>query len=872
MEKNTPLMEQYFTLKDQYPDSLVLFQVGDFYELFYDDAKTASSYLAITLTKRGKNKGQDIPLCGIPVHALNHYLTKLVRGGFRVAICDQLTQPTPGTVVQRGITNVFTPGTLTDTSLLDEKSASYLLSFYPQNDTWALMFSELLTAQLFATTIPAEATRSVEAELIRFFPDEILIPPVKNHTTFETYFKNLGYCTTVTQPDSLMRFSSQKTQDQQDAPLESSKYITTQFPPHILQKLSKQPAINASLEQLFAYLNKNQSRSLEHFKTIHFYEPEDYLILDPATQKNLDLVTNSGTTTTEVSRTSKRNTLLSVMDGARTAMGARTIKKWLLRPLVQQAGIEQRLDMVSALTSNIDIMQKLDQLLTPLADLERIIGRIALGRATMPDYLALKNSLTLVPGIKGILENLRPTLATTLVEKMIDFTLLVTLLQSSLNDDPSFPGTIKKGFDLELDRLRSLLSGSQQAIISLENQEIAATGISSLKIGFTDISGYYIEVTNPNLAKVPEDRYHHKQTLVNRKRFVTKELKELEAELFKAKNEIDAIQAAVFERIKQDVFAYLSPLRQLAQALAYLDGIFGLAHVAYHNNYTRPTFNNHRTLSIKDGRHPVVEQVLGPAFIPNDTQLDDQQSLLIITGPNMGGKSTYLRQVALTCIMAQCGSFIPAQYANLPILDRIFTRIGAGDNLAEGKSTFLIEMEETATICTQATSNSLVILDEVGRGTSTFDGMALAQAIVEYIAQHIGARCLFATHYHELTHLSENITTIANYHADCRKTNDTMIFLHKIVPGVAQSSFGVDVAKLANVPAAITTRAAQLLHVMEGPTVIHQRLAPATDTQHLETQLKKYQELFDSLRDLDFDQLSPKQAFDFLWEMKGKIK
>ncbi len=857
MEKNTPLMEQYFAVKAQYLNTLLFFQVGDFYELFFDDAKTASSYLAITLTKRGKNKGEDVPLCGIPVHALNHYLTKLIKGGFRVAICDQLTKPTPGTVVQRGVTNVFTPGTLTDASLLDEKSASYLLSFYPLADHWALIFSELLTAQIFATTIPHGANRAIEAELTRFFPDEIIIPQVKSHATFEQYFKQLGYCTSTL---GLPREVQEGT----------ACIIESQFPPHILQKLNEQPAVYAGLEQLFSYLNKNQTKALEQFKTIHFYEPEDYLILDPSTQKNLDLVKNSneGKTT---------NTLFAVMDCARTAMGSRTIKKWLLRPLVQKSGIEQRLDMITALVTQIDVLQKLDRLLSQLSDLERIIGRIALCRATLLDYLALRNSLTLVPAIKDVLNtNITAALATTLHEKMIDFNALFGLLESSLNDDSSQTGTIKKGFDYELDRLRNLLSGGKQAIIALENQEIAATNITSLKIGFTDISGYYIEVTNPNLHKVPE-RYKHKQTLVNRKRFITQELQNLEADLFKAQNEIEAIEGAVYERVKKEVAAYLSPLRQLAQALAYLDGMFGFAHLAYHNNYVRPTFNDKRALTIKDGRHPVVEQNLGPAFIPNDTELHDQQSLLIITGPNMGGKSTYLRQVALSCIMAQCGSFVPARHADLPILDRVFTRIGAGDNLAEGKSTFLVEMEETATICTQATRNSLVILDEVGRGTSTFDGMALAQAIVEYIAQYIGARCLFATHYHELTHLSGTIPSIANFHADCKKVNDSIIFLHKIVAGIAQSSFGVEVAKLAQVPDVITARAAQLLLSMEAPGKIYGNadakpflidieITPARAAiEHVPNAI------LSQLRDIDFDNLSPKQAFDILWEMKKRI-
>ncbi len=844
-------MEQYFTVKDQYPNTLLFFQVGDFYELFFDDAKLASSFLAITLTKRGKNKGEDVPLCGIPVHTLNHYLTKLIKGGFRVAICDQLTKPIPGTVVQRGVTQVFTPGTLTDSALLDEKSASYLLSFHQHQDRWALIFSEVLTAQLFATTVPAGAHRAIESELIRFFPDEVLIPKTKQQLTLEHYFKQLGYNTTATPYD----------QDKNTA----TSLIEKQFPSHVIKKLVEQPAIYASLDQLLAYFKKNQSSALEHFRSIHFYEPEDYLILDSSTQKNLDLVknTNDG---------SNKHTLFAVMDCAKTPMASRTIKKWIQRPLVQKASIEQRLDLVAAIASNIMMFRQLEHLLSQLSDLERIIGRIALGRASLNDYLILKKSLIVVPAIKTILvENMSNTIAAALCEKMNDFNSLANLLESGINDDSTCPGTIKKGFDCELDRLRTLLTGSKQAIITLENQEISATGISSLKIGYTDISGYYIEVTTPNFAKIPE-RFEHKQTLVNRKRFITSELKALEADLFKAHNEISAIEAGILDRIKQDVKTYLHPLRQLAQSLAYLDGIFGLAFCAYHHNYKRPIFNNHQTITIKNGRHPIVERVIGSAFISNETTLNNEQSLLVITGPNMGGKSTYLRQVALICIMAQCGSFVPAEYAELSIFDRIFTRIGAGDNVAEGKSTFLVEMEEAATICTQATRKSLVILDEVGRGTSTFDGMAIAQAIVEYIAQNIGAHCLFATHYHELTLLSKSIPNIANYHADCKKANNAIIFLHKIIAGAAQGSFGVEVAKLANLPEAITLRATQLLQSMEQPTL-------TTQTHHNKEQLflenealqKKYTELVSQIDVIDFDTISPRQAFDLLWNIKKTL-
>ncbi|KKQ49182.1 MAG: mismatch repair protein MutS protein [candidate division TM6 bacterium GW2011_GWF2_38_10] len=861
-------MEQYFTIKSQYPDALLLFQVGDFYELFFEDAQKAAATLAITLTKRGKNKGVDVPLCGIPVHALNHYVPKLIRQGYRVAVCDQLTKPMPGTVVQRGVTHVFTPGTLTDQALLDEKTASYLLSFFPCDDQWALVFSELLTAQLFATTVAVGEHRLLEAELARFSPDEILIPTMRTQAGLVTYFGQLGYCTTPV-------IMNEDSRDDYALPSIARAVIEQQFSDAIVQQLRSKPALNGGMEQLFGYLHKHQQGALEHFKSVHFYEPDDYLLLDAATQKNLDLVVAGGYGAEKQSGGAK--TLFAVMDGAKTAMGSRTIKKWILRPLMQRVSIEQRLDVVSALVHNVALLQAFERTLGQVADLERIIGRIALDRATVADYKALRDSLLLLGDVTSLLSQLaqlepKPQLAMMLVQKIADFSSLITLLQSSLNDDPAVDVVIKSGFNPELDRLRHLLAHSHQDILALESCEVAATGIASLKIGFTDLSGYYIEVTQTHLAKIPE-RYVHKQTLSNRQRFTTPELKGIEADLFKARNELGEIEKEVFARVKQNVRTYLSSLRLCAQALAYLDGLFGFAWIAYHNHYVRPTFNDKRSINIVGGRHPVVAQNVGAAFIPNNTQINDQQSLLIITGPNMGGKSTYLRQVALISIMAQAGSFVPAEAADLFIVDRIFTRIGAGDNVALGKSTFLVEMEETATICTQARAQSLVILDEVGRGTSTFDGMALAQAIIEYIAQYLGARCLFATHYHELTMLQQTIPVIANYHADCKKVDDDIVFLHTIIPGVAQSSFGVDVARLAQVPAAITTRAAQLLKAMERhETTLSSALDTPPQALHCEYCVdKKVMEWLQRVRNLDLDGLTPRQAYDILWELKKQV-
>ncbi len=892
-QKPTPLMQQYFDIKKQYPENILLFQVGDFYELFFDDAKTASSFLAIALTKRGKNQGKDIPLCGIPIHALNHYLHKLIKGGFKVAICDQLEKPQPGTVVKRGVTQVFTPGTLTDSLMLDDKSSSYLLSFYPGEKNWGLVFTELLTAQLFATTIPINAYRTLESELIRFFPDEIILPDIKTIGTFNTYFKKLGYCASLA--DNLVG-------DYAGQPI-SKAWLETQFTKNTQTYITRNQALTLSIDTLYTYLKKNQEKALIQFTSIQFYKPDDYLILDSATQKNLEIVKNS-------QDAGRKNTLFSVLDQAKTSMGSRTLKKWLLRPLIQKDAIVQRQTVVKMLYEHVDLCQQLEELLTQLSDIERIIGRIALKRALLPDYLALKNSLALLPGIKKLLSAyLDIALIKTIHDKLHDFSDLVLLLDKSLNDDPASKHIIKQNFDHNLDTLRNLVNNSQQEILKLEQKESASTKISSLKIRYNNISGYYIEVTNPNLKLVP-DYYIHQQTLVNRKRFVTQELKTLEQDIVRAQTEIETVEKNVFDRIKQNVEDELAYLRHGAQALAYLDGLFGLARAAYDNRYVAPVFHDNtrehenarvqdntpyhkntpehtsisRDIIITNGRHPVIETKCPDTFVSNNTHLTQESSLLIITGPNMGGKSTYLRQAALICLMAQCGSFVPADSAQLPILDRIFTRIGSADNLAEGKSTFLVEMEETATICTQATKNSLVILDEVGRGTSTTDGIALAHAIIEYIAIKIQAKCLFATHYHELTQLEHTLQGVKNYYLQCTKKNNILHFLHTIAPGIAQKSFGLDVAVLAQLPEAIVKRAQELLEQAPQTTVSNGHVIHSTQkksqtqaqdysqnnsqrVKELERKLLSYQTVFNTLKDIDQNNLSPKQAFDVLWEV-----
>jgi DNA mismatch repair protein MutS len=847
--KCTPLMEQYFSIKEQYQDALVFFQVGDFYELFFDDAKQASSFLALTLTKRGKNKGEDIPLCGVPVHAVSHYLAKLVRGGFKVVICEQLEKPQGnGAIVRRGVAQVYTPGTLIDEQLLDDKSASYLLTLAPGEDSWGIVFSELLTAQLFATDIPAGSFKMLETELTRFSPDEVILPSNAANDQLCTTLRSMGY------PVSFSHAF-----DQGEI---ATAWLEQQFNASVKTALTSKTAINQSLHTLYWYLRKNQAASLPLFKTVHLYEPEDYLILDTATQKNLELLVSS--------EGSRKHALFALLDRAVTNMGSRTIKKWLQRPLVQEDSIKQRQEVIRLLLASPMTLMQLEEVLHQISDLERIIGRIALEKATLRDYQALKDSLVAIPQLKKILaEQLSSSLAHTLHERIADLSSLHNLLESSINHDSNMPDAlIKTGFNLELDSLRHLANNAQGEILALEQNEILTSGIGSLKIRFNNISGYYIEITNTHEAIIPST-YRHVQTLANRKRFTNDALITLERNITRAQHDIASLEQSVFNHIKTEVATYLTPLRNLAQAICYSDALVGLARSAYDQGYVQPSFNSNRVIDITGSRHPVVENELHGTFVKNTVHIDDQARLIILTGPNMGGKSTYLRQIALTAIMAQMGAFVPATAATLPIFDRIFTRIGSGDSLATGKSTFFVEMEETATICTQATKNSLVILDEVGRGTSTYDGMALAQAIIEHLASKIGVSCLFATHYHELTSLAGLLPGIKNYHAECVQQNDSITFTHRIKAGAASQSFGLHVAQQANIPLSIVTRAASILQSLDNTT---HSAAPQQQTLFTAATCPKSHNtattIVQTINKLDLNSLTPKDAFDILWKLQ----
>jgi DNA mismatch repair protein MutS len=858
LEGLTPLMKQYMEVKKEYQDSLVLFQVGDFYEIFFDDAVCVAQFLAITLTKRGEYQGTPIPLCGFPIHSADHYIPRLVKGGFKVALCDQLEVAVTGKMVARGVTNVLTPGTLISENLLDAKSNSYLFSFFPTKSGYGLLFSELLTAQLHATFLPYGAYRQLETELFRFMPDEVLLLKNKSFSSYEKFFKERGFFTTISPQDFTQEVIEVETE-----------WIKHQFDAPTFKQLKDHPSILYATILWKQYVQKTQKKALEQVKSIVFYQPEEFLLIDGATQKNLDVVKNSFDGT-------RSHSLLSLMDQAATPMGSRMIKQWLLAPLLDTDNIKIRQDIVEIFYKNRKLAKEFGSVLEKVGDIERTIGRISLDRAMLSDYVALGRMLNVLPQFQQILYQTENSIFEPFIQSMGIFTSLHELLQQACHDDPLTEGLIKKGYHQELDRMREILLNSSNKILELEQQEIAKTGINSLKIRHNNIQGYYVEITKANLDEVPVD-YIEIQTLVNRKRFTLRALQELQAEIMKAQQQFATFEKEIFESVKAQVKPYVHDIRVVSRSVAVLDALWGFAQLSFMHGWVRPTFHEKHDIIINSGKHPVVAAQLAERFVANDTHLTDEQAVWIVTGPNMGGKSTYLRQVALICLISQTGCFVPAVVAHLPILDRIFTRIGAGDFLAQGKSTFLVEMEETAQILHYATHRSLIILDEVGRGTSTHDGLALAQAIVEYIVEHVEARCLFATHYHELTTLEGQLPGVKSFYADSVQTEQGILFLHKIVPGKADGSFGIEVAKLAHIPSQVIERAQAILQAMpekEANLSFKQRLDPGphiTKGQNNKS-FKAANLAISKIKDIDFDHLTPKAAFDLLWTISQDLE
>lgn len=793
----TPMIQQYLDLKKKYSDCLLFFRLGDFYELFGEDAEEASKLLNLTLTSRYKGEGR-IPMCGVPYHSVDGYLARLTKLGKKVAICEQLSDPKLPGLVKRDVIRVVTPGTTFDSRILDYKSNNFIVAIAIKNEQIGIAIGDVTTGDLRVSEL--KGFEQLELELTKIAPTEIVIEQkIKTNsdlTKILSHFANL----TVSSFDYFYN------------PL---KELTDHFHVNSLDcfKITDLTLGISAAGLLLRYLKDTQKSDLAHMQKLTRYTPQDYLKLDESSLRNLELLST-------FREGKKDGSLLAVLDETETAMGGRLFHFFLLHPLLDKNEIEVRLEAVSELYNNQQRLQEIKDVLKKVADIERICGKLGLSTVTPRDLLGLKSSLQLFPLIKEQLINFSALLLQKIDKDLECFPGLVDLLERSLLPEPSIHikegNIIRDGFNQELDELRAIARNGKQYLLDLQQKEIERTKISSLKIRFNKIFGYYIEVTKSNLKNVPAD-YIRKQTLVNGERFITEELKDFEEKILKSEEKSKELEYGLFIEVRDSVVKEIADIKKSAQAIALLDVFSSFAYKALHAHYTRPTVSNGERIEIRGGRHAVVEASLkDSAFVPNETLIDNSKNqFVLITGPNMSGKSTYIRQVALICLMAQIGSYVPADFAEIGLIDGIFTRVGSSDNLTQGQSTFMTEMQETAYILHNATSKSLIILDEVGRGTSTYDGVSIAWAITEYLHDRVGAKTLFATHYHELTPLVSNLAKGQNLCVAVEETKDGVIFLHKIKEGVTDKSYGIEVAKLAGIPKEVTDRANTILKNLE---------------------------------------------------------
>jgi len=881
-------MQQYQAIKTRYPHALLLFRLGDFYELFYEDAITAARELQITLTSRNREKGQPIPMCGVPYHAADGYIARLIRAGFKIAICEQMEQPGPGKkLVRREVVRVITPGTATDVALLDARENNFLASVakHSSGSPIGLAYVDLSTGEFQSTEFTGpRAEEALRDELQLLHPRETLLP--RPQQLFETAKTSLL---------EVVGGVESRLEDwifQQDY---GERILREQFGVAELTGfgLDNHRQALAAAGAIVHYLRENAARgddapsvdALRHLDRARYYEQQNSLVVDPVSVRNLELV---APLFAEEGHRSGPTTVIAALDVTVTGMGARLLRSWLLRPLLDRELIESRLGAVTHLVQQTVVRGEIRKELKGILDLERLTSRITLGLATPRELVALRKSLAQLPVLKNFLTpppSGDSDLLRQLHQEIDELTDVRERLERAIADEPpalaSDPGMIRSGYHGELDELRNLSQHSKQIIAAMEERERKRTGIHSLKIRFNNIFGYYIEISKANLHLAPAN-YERKQTLVNAERFTCPELKDYERKILAADERIIEIERQLFLEVRSGVALQATRLRHTAAAVAQLDVLTAFAKLAADRGYARPEFNSTGELLIIGGRHPVIEELLrqkGERFVPNDLFFEPgRQQLLLITGPNMGGKSTYLRQSALIVLMAQMGCFVPARQAKLPITDRIFTRIGASDNLARGRSTFLVEMSEVATILNHATPASLVLLDEVGRGTATFDGLSIAWAVVEHLQKHTRARTLFATHYHELTELADLLPAVRNIHVAVKETPNEIIFLRRVEPGSASKSYGIEVARLAGLPKSVVERAREVLQKHEqSEHELSETLTPGADNAHhnghqqvLFTALDR--EILDKLRAADLDQLKPIDALNLLSELKKQIQ
>ena len=859
--KLSPMMQQYLSMKDEHRDQILMFRLGDFYEMFFDDAVTASRELELTLTGRDCGLPDRAPMCGVPYHSVENYIARLVKKGYKVAICEQMENPALAKgMVKRDIVRVVTPGTLMEANMLEEGSNNYICSLCPAGERCGLAFADISTGSVLVTEVSGEM--AAINELGKYAPHEVIYAEELPQLRSVVGFLKDRLCCAAQAGD-------------RDAYTEETakKLVTEQFGADTVTRLAGTPLAVRALGGLMAYLRVTQFTGLERLLEAKSYLPQEYMRLDVAARRNLEL--------TETMRSrEKRGTLFWVLDKTKTSMGRRLLRSSIEQPLLSVNAINRRLNAVTELTRNSILISELAAALDGVYDLERLMTRVVYGNPPVKDMIALGATTARLPAIKELLGEVQCALLREIEQNIDPLEDVARLIGSAIDPDSDIPlkegGVIREGYDKQLDEARHLSKDIRGILAEIEEREKDATGIRTLRIGYNRVFGYYIEVSNSFKDQVPA-HYIRKQTLTNAERYITEEIKELEERVLHAQQEAIDRASELYEQVRATVAAELPRIQQTAAAVAGLDMLCGLATVALNNNYCCPTVDLSDEIEISEGRHPVVEQLLdGVPFVPNDTKLNNRENqIAVLTGPNMAGKSTYMRQVALIVLMAQVGSFVPAASARIGIVDGIYTRVGASDDLTTGQSTFMVEMSEVANILKEATEKSLLILDEIGRGTSTYDGMSIARAVIEYIADRkkLGAKTLFATHYHELTELEELIPCVKNYNVAVKKLGEDIVFLRRIIPGGVDESYGIEVSKLAGIPRWVIDRAYEVLSSLEeGQTVsevkVKTRAKPREESEQLYFIDEKAEAIKKRLRGADPNTLTPIEALNLIYELK----
>lgn len=864
-EKLTPMMQQYLAVKDENPDSILFFRLGDFYEMFFDDALLASRELEITLTRRDAGLEEKAPMCGVPYHVASSYISKLIDKGYKVAICDQVEDPKLAKgIVKREVTKIITPGTFTDTEYLKSDLNNYLLSIFIQGYSLNLTYSDYSTGEIYFTNktflSKRELFRFLQDQVDRISPNEILI----NEDALATFKKEIKKNNVFLNP-----YIAEKLKDS-NIIKDFGNYFSDNFKNNLRVFLSDNKIVDyTSLKKILQYLVVTQKINLKHINNISYYNNYDFLLLDESSKRTLEVVKGLNTFT-------KKGSLLDVLDKCSTSMGSRKLKKWVESPLVDLYKIEERQNIIESFTKDLLLQDKIEKILREVYDIERLVVKISNGSINPRELYSLKSTIENANKIKAILENQDNNYLKLLSKEFVDLSDVYDEIDKVLIENPPVVieenRIIKEGYSSELDDLFKIATEGKNWLLDFEEKERNRTGIKKLKVKHNKILGYFIEVTKSFLDQVPED-YIRKQTLVGSERFFSMELKDMEGKLLGSKERALSMQAEIYNNLKDFIGKEIYRIQILADKLSKLDSLLSLAKVSNLNNYVRPKYNNEGFIEIKKGRHPIVESYMkDDFFVPNNTYIDTKNNMIhIITGPNMAGKSTYMRQVALITIMAHIGCFVPCDSCNISLVDRIFTRIGASDNLAMGQSTFMVEMQEVADIIQNASSKSLLILDEVGRGTSTFDGLAIANAIIEYIAENIKAKTLFATHYHELVHLEDKYDSVENLTIAVDRQEDDIIFLRKIIKGFTNNSYGIDVAKLAGIDDRIINRAKDVLALIEKE---NEGLNIDLNKEYIreEKTSPEVENFINKLREINILEISPMEAFNLLDEIVKKSK